>query len=171
MTPVVDISVTTKEWAQLEDIPGLAEEAILAASRESGTALHPNCEVSILLCNDALIAKLNQQWRGIAKPTNVLSFPAARAAHDMPEPAPLGDIVIAFETAAKEAAEAQIPLREHVAHLLVHGFLHLAGYDHAAAKEAEAMEEIERAALGKLGIANPYAARLIEVKACANERA
>jgi probable rRNA maturation factor len=170
MTPVVDISITAKEWARLEDLSGLAEGAIRAALDETGITLRPNSEVSILFCNDAFIAELNQQWRGAAKPTNVLSFPAA-GANDMPEPAPLGDIVVAFETAAKEAAEAQIPLREHVAHLLVHGFLHLAGYDHTAAKEAEAMEEIERAALSKLGIADPYGARLIEDNACANERA
>jgi probable rRNA maturation factor len=171
MTPVIEISITAKEWAQLDDLSGLAKGAIRAALDECGITLRPNTEISIVFCNDAFIAELNRQWRGAAKPTNVLSFPTARVAPDMPEPAPLGDIVIAFETAAKEAAEAHIPMREHVAHLLVHGFLHLAGYDHSAAKEAEAMEGIERAALGKLGIADPYGARLIEDKACANERA
>ncbi len=171
MTPAVDITITAKEWTQLDGLSGLAEAAVLTALRESGMTLHPNAEVSVLFCDDAFIKNLNRQWRGVAAPTNVLSFPAAHAAKGAPAPAALGDIVIAFETAAKEAAEAQISLREHVAHLLVHGFLHLAGYDHIADEEAETMEGIERAALAKLGISDPYAPRLIEDNACANERA
>jgi probable rRNA maturation factor len=171
MTPAVDISITAEEWAQLERLSGLAEAAILAALGESGVTLGPDAEVSVLFCDDAFIKKLNHQWRGIAKPTNVLSFPAAHTAAEVPVAATLGDIAVAFETAAKESAEAQIPLRDHVTHLLVHGFLHLAGYDHATDEEAETMEGIERAALAKLGISDPYAARLIEDNACANEPA
>jgi len=171
MTPAVDISIAAKEWTQLDGLRELAEAAILAALAESGMTLRPNAEVSVLFCDDAFIKNLNRQWRGIAKPTNVLSFPAAHAARGAPAPAALGDIAVAFETAAKESAEAQIPLREHVTHLLVHGFLHLAGYDHATDEEAGTMEGIERAALAKLGISDPYAARLIEDNACANERA
>ena len=171
MTPAINISVTAKDWEQVYGLPGLAEAAILAALGESGIAVRPNTEISILFCNDAFIQKLNHQWRGIAKPTNVLSFPAAFAPGDKRAPAALGDIVVAFETAANDADEAQIPLRAHVTHLLVHGFLHLVGYNHAADFEAKTMEGIERAALAKLGISDPYAARIIEDNACANERA
>jgi probable rRNA maturation factor len=166
MNPVIDIAIEAAHWTRLEDPLRLVEASILAAIGASGIALSPNTEVSVLLCDDAFIQSLNHQWRGIDKPTNVLSFPTGK---DAAASGLLGDIVIAFETATKEAAAAGIPLREHVAHLLVHGFLHLAGHDHIDAKEAEAMEMIERAALGGLGIADPYGASLSEEAACANE--
>jgi len=166
MNPLIDITVEAAEWPQLGNPSTLAEEAILAAIGESGIALSPNSEVSVLFCKDAFLQKLNHIWRGIDKPTNVLSFPAGKAAAAL---GLLGDIVIGLETAAKEAAEAEISLREHCAHLLIHGFLHLAGHDHDETQQAEAMEGIERAALGRLGIADPYRAPLIEDKACANE--
>jgi probable rRNA maturation factor len=156
MNPAIDIAVEAKEWAQLEDHSRLVEAAILAAVRESGISLCPNAEVSVLLCDDAFIQKLNHKWRGIDRPTNVLSFPAP---YDVAASGLLGDVVIAFETAAREAAAAQIPLREHVAHLLVHGFLHLAGHDHIKTPEAEVMEMIERAALGRLKFLIPIARR------------
>ncbi len=166
MNPLIDIAVEAAEWAQLEDVPCLAEAAILAAISASGAALRPDTEVSLLLCDDAFIQNLNRAWRGIDRPTNVLSFPAGK---DAAAAGLLGDIVIALETAAREAGAAQISLRDHVAHLLVHGFLHLAGHDHIEAPEAEAMEGIERAALGRLGIADPYRALMREEASCANE--
>ncbi len=166
MTPAIDIAVEAAQWTELEDPSKLVETAILAAIGESGIALSPNTEVSVLFCDDAFIQTLNRKWRGIDKPTNVLSFPAGMGAAAA---GLLGDVVIAFETAAKEAAAAGIPLREHVAHLLVHGFLHLAGHDHVETQDAEAMEMIERAALGRLGIADPYRAAVSEEAACANE--
>jgi probable rRNA maturation factor len=151
--PVIDLAIEAPEWALLDN-PGLLAEATLnAAIEETHIALMPDAEISVLLCSDAFIQKLNRQWRGIDKPTNVLSFPAGRGPT---QAALLGDIVIAFETAAREAAEAGKPLRDHVAHLLTHGFLHLLGHDHEQAAEAEAMEAIERAVLTRLGIADPY---------------
>jgi probable rRNA maturation factor len=120
----------------------------------------------VVLCGNALIRELNREWRGYDAPTNVLSFPAGGD----PASAPLlGDIVIAFETASREAFEAGKPLRDHVAHLLVHGFLHLIGHDHVVAVEAAAMETLERAILGRLGIDDPYRASLIEEAAGAHE--
>lgn len=166
MNPRIDIAVEATEWAQVEDVSSLAEAAILAATGASGAALRPDAEISILLCNDSFIQELNRTWRGIDRPTNVLSFPAGK---DVAELGLLGDIAIAFETAAREAGAAQIPLRDHVAHLLVHGFLHLAGHDHVEAGEAEAMEGIERAALGRLGIADPYRPLMGEEAVCADE--
>ena len=166
MNPAIELSIEAAQWTQLEDPSKVVEAAILAAIGESGFALSPSTEVSVLLCNDSFIQTLNRKWRGIDKPTNVLSFPAGS---DAAAAGLLGDIVIAFETAAKEAAGAGIPLREHVAHLLVHGFLHLAGHDHIETTESEAMEMIELAALGRLGIADPYRASSREEAAWPNE--
>lgn len=110
-------------------------------------------EVAIVLADDAEVQTLNRTWRGEDSPTNVLSFPADAAS----EPRPLGDVVLGYETVAREAAEQEIALADHVCHLTVHGMLHLLGYDHASDDEAERMEDLERRALASLGIADPYA--------------
>lgn len=153
MNPVIEVAIEAKDWASLEAPSKLVQTAILAAVEGSGLVLAANTEISVVLCGNALIRELNREWRGYDAPTNVLSFPAGGD----PASAPLlGDIVIAFETASREAFEAGKPLRDHVAHLLVHGFLHLIGHDHVEAAEAEAMEALERAILGRLGIDDPY---------------
>lgn len=114
-------------------------------------------EISLLGCDDARIAELNQQFRGKAKPTNVLSWPAAE---DFPPaqvgPRELGDIAIAYDTCAREARAQGKQFADHVTHLLVHGVLHLLGYDHIEAGEAAEMEALEVEILGKLGISDPY---------------
>jgi probable rRNA maturation factor len=97
------------------------------------------------------VRRLNAQYRGRDKPTNVLSFP-------QPAGPLLGDVVLAAETVRAEAALAGKPLEAHMAHLIIHGFLHLIGYDHKGEEEAEAMEAVERAALERIGISDPYAA-------------
>ncbi len=155
MKPVIDIAIEAEPWEAFEDPAGLAEMVIGQSISQSGIRIADGAEVSIVLCDDAFIAELNRKWRQLDKPTNVLSFPSGGAIASTPV---LGDIVIAFETAAKEAAEAGKPLRDHVAHLLAHGFLHLIGYDHLADADAEAMEALERSVLARLGIADPYAA-------------
>ncbi|TPV98950.1 MAG: Endoribonuclease YbeY [Beijerinckiaceae bacterium] len=166
MNPVIEVAIEAKDWASLEAPSKLVQTAILAAVEGSGLVLAANTEISVVLCGNALIRELNREWRGYDAPTNVLSFPAGGD----PASAPLlGDIVIAFETASREAFEAGKPLRDHVAHLLVHGFLHLIGHDHVEAAEAEAMEALERAILGRLGIDDPYRASLIEEAAGAHE--
>ncbi|MGA2791923.1 MAG: rRNA maturation RNase YbeY, partial [Roseiarcus sp.] len=104
---------------------------------------------------DAVIRALNERWRGAAKPTNVLSFPAAAPGKIAAAPL-LGDIVVAFETAEREAVEERKTFADHVAHLIVHGFLHLLGFDHQSAGEADRMEALEIGALARLGIADPY---------------
>jgi probable rRNA maturation factor len=159
MNPVIDIAIEAEDWASLDAPSQLAEAAILAAIGESRVSLAANAEISILFCDDGFIRGLNRKWRGIDQPANVLSFPASGDAASAPL---LGDIVIAFETASQEASEAGRPLRDHVAHLLVHGFLHLIGHDHIGAGEAETMEALERAILGRLGIAGPFPESLIE---------
>jgi probable rRNA maturation factor len=111
-------------------------------------------EATILLTDDAEMRDLNRTWRGKDEPTNVLSFPAG----DTPvEDGALGDVAIAYETAKAEADQAGIPLSDHVSHLVVHGVLHLLGFDHLDDAEADKMEDLEREALASLGIADPYA--------------
>jgi probable rRNA maturation factor len=166
MNPVIEVAIEAEDWASLQAPSQLAETAIFAAIWETGVALAANAEISVLFCDDGFIRDLNRKWRGIDQPANVLSFPAAGDAAFAPL---LGDIVIAFETASREASEAGRPLRDHVAHLLVHGFLHLIGHDHIGAEESATMEALECAILGRLGIADPFRESLIEEAASADE--
>ncbi|VFU09374.1 putative metal-dependent hydrolase [Methylocella tundrae] len=161
MKPLIDIAIEAEAWDGFEDPAGLAETVIGQTISQSGVRLAEGAEISIVLCDDAFIADLNRKWRSIDKPTNVLSFPSGGAIASSPV---LGDIVIAFETAAREAEEAAKPLRDHVAHLLAHGFLHLIGYDHIADADAEAMEALERSVLARLGIEDPYQEPLVRAK-------
>lgn len=123
---------------------------------------NPRLSVSLLFAEDAEVHALNREWRGKDKPTNVLSFPMLdreellALAPDGP-PELLGDVALALETCAREAAEKGIALEHHAAHLIVHGLLHLAGYDHETGPaDAAAMEAIEIKTLALLGIADPY---------------
>jgi probable rRNA maturation factor len=111
-------------------------------------------DVSILLSSDAAIAGLNARYRGMAEATNVLSFPAAGPA--LEEHSHLGDIIIAYETVMREAAAAHKPALSHLAHLTVHGILHLAGFDHETDRDAERMENLEREILASMDIPDPY---------------
>ncbi len=123
---------------------------------------NPRLSASLLFTSDADVHSLNREWRGKDKPTNVLSFPMlergdllALASEGSPEL--LGDIALAYETCAREAAEKGIALEAHAAHLIVHGLLHLAGYDHEISPEdAAEMEALEIKALASMGIGNPY---------------
>nr|WP_305790477.1 rRNA maturation RNase YbeY [Candidatus Phycosocius bacilliformis] len=114
--------------------------------------------VAVLLTDDARVQALNAQWRQQDKPTNVLSFPAAESLSDISLAGEigLGDIALAYETCAREAAEQGKSLKHHATHLLVHGLLHLLGYDHEADDDAAEMEGLEREILASLGIADPY---------------
>src|SRR5207302_10426900 len=126
----------------------------VAAAARPGTA----GELAIVLTDDSAVRALNRTWRRKDQATNVLSFPAP-ASPVRGAPRPLGDIVIAYETTAREALAEHKSFRHHLAHLAVHGFLHLAGYDHEADEEAEAMERLEIAILARLKVPNPYIAR------------
>jgi probable rRNA maturation factor len=128
----------------------LAAHAAFAAAPPPSLAAY---EATIVLTDDAEMCDLNRAWRGKDAPTNVLSFPAS----DEPgAPGLLGDVVIAYETAQEEARGDNIALADHVSHLVVHGMLHLLGFDHMQDDEAEKMENLERKALASLGIADPY---------------
>ncbi len=128
---------------------GLIRPACEAAFAEAGA--EPSGELSVLLTDDAQIHALNRDFRGKDKPTNVLSFP-----QDMP--GLFGDVILARETLEREASEQGKTFEHHVAHMLVHGVLHLLGFDHLEDAEAETMEALEVRALARLGIDNPYAA-------------
>lgn len=155
-----------EDWDSSTDWARLAEDAARAAIAESSypallSAGRP-VEISVVFTNDEEVRALNAEWRGKDKPTNVLSFPQAgpeelaRAATPGPE-LMLGDIVLARETCAREAEEKGLALKDHAAHLLVHGTLHLLGYDHGDDDTATDMEAREIRALARLGIADPYA--------------
>ena len=144
-----------------DDLEGLAGRAVAAALRsagEAGNASPDGAELSLLLADDAAIRALNRQWRGEDKPTNVLSFPAPAALRGHA----LGDIAVAYETTAREAAERGVPLGDHLAHLVVHGLFHLLDYDHGDEAEAERMEGLEARALASLGLASPFEGELID---------
>ncbi|MHB8883915.1 MAG: rRNA maturation RNase YbeY [Methylovirgula sp.] len=159
----LDIAVESDRWDCFAEAGALAEAAITAALRHADAEFLPGAEVSLLLCDDAFIRDLNARWRGQDKPTNVLSFPAA----DDPATTPiLGDIAIAFETLAREAEDEGKSLRAHYAHLLVHGTLHLVGYDHQNDAEAEEMESLERECLASLGIDDPYRLAVVDKAEC-----
>lgn len=150
----VDCTVEAGDWPPADTLVPLIETAIAAAARTAD--LVAGGEVSVLLTDDAHIRALNAKWRGKDKATNVLSFPANAGA--VPDgPVLFGDIVLARETVLAEAETEGKAIDHHVAHLLVHGFLHLLGYDHETPEEADAMEELERRALAGLAIRDPYA--------------
>lgn len=158
---VIDVAITDPLWADsLADCRQLAQSAVLETLACRPGPAGQACEVSLVLSDDAAVRGLNRDYRGRDKPTNVLSFPAQaepRAAGDGPWL--LGDVVLARETLLREAADQDKPLRDHFAHLVVHGVLHLLGHDHINESEAETMERLEAEALGRLGIPNPYLVR------------
>ncbi len=158
--PGIDLllSIETEGWGQPDEREALAGRAVDAALRVTGLRHAGDCELSVVLTDDEAVHALNAEWRGKDRPTNVLSFPAFDLTPGDPLPAMLGDIVIARGVVAREAEEAGKTFDDHLTHLIVHGFLHLAGWDHVTDAEAEAMEALERRVLARLGIADPYAA-------------
>ncbi|PHR93661.1 MAG: rRNA maturation RNase YbeY [Robiginitomaculum sp.] len=147
----IDIVIEDKNWPAREILQSLAARAIDAALQHiEGRSF---AELSLAFLDDARVQALNREYRGQDKPTNVLSFPAGDHGGDVL----LGDIVLGYETVAREAETRKIALTDHISHLLIHGFYHLQGYDHETDVEAEAMEALERLALCDLGIDDPYA--------------
>ena len=151
----IDISVEAGDWPDEAALTLLVDRAVAAAFAE--TRVVGSSELSIVFSDDAHIRTLNADWRGKDKPTNVLSFPAFPFVMGGPLPPMMGDIVLAAETVAREAALEGKPVDNHITHLVIHGLLHLLGHDHEIDAEAEAMEAIERAALARLAIPDPYA--------------
>lgn len=142
-------------WPNEADLLRLVERAVAATFTETGS--EGASELSIVFSDDAHIQALNAGWRGKDKPTNVLSFPAFPPSGGSLLPPMLGDIVLASETVARESGMENKPLEHHITHLVIHGLLHLLGHDHETDAEADEMEAIERAALARLAIPDPYA--------------
>ena len=159
--PMTEVLVTADCWRDEPGAEAVIHRAIEAAA-EIADADTGEAELAVMLTDDGGIRTLNQNWRGIDKATNVLSFPALQPTGPVgPDDAPrmLGDIAIAYQTTRREADEEHKPFDHHLSHLAVHGFLHLIGYDHENDDEAEAMESLEREILAQLGIPDPYADR------------
>jgi probable rRNA maturation factor len=155
--PAVDIVIASPLWTAQRSVKTLLRRAIGEAASATSTAAVG--ELAIVLTDDAAIRALNRDWRGKDAATNVLSFPAHEPRGARGIPRLLGDIVIAYETTEREAHAEHKPFAHHLTHLAVHGFLHLAGYDHAADEEAAAMERLETAILARLDVPDPYVAR------------
>ncbi|WP_377297557.1 rRNA maturation RNase YbeY [Rhizobium sp. SGZ-381] len=158
----IQISVEDERWPDEETLATMAERVIHAAAdylaREEKQPFQPHpAELSLVFTDDAAVREINAQWRDQDKPTNVLSFPAFPVTPGkMPGPM-LGDIVIARETVEREAVDLDKSFDDHLTHLMVHGFLHLFGYDHIKVDEAEKMEALETRILATLGLSDPYA--------------
>ena len=149
-SPELDVVIESECWPS--DAEATVRRALVQAAESAKLDLKGRA-LSILLTDDAAVQRLNATWRGHDKPTNVLSFPVPP---NDPSGA-LGDIAIAYETTAREAAAECKPFAHHLSHLAVHGFLHLIGYDHEQDAQAEEMEGLERKVLAVLGVPDPYA--------------
>jgi probable rRNA maturation factor len=167
MEPLVDIVLEDDRWEAF-GLEALADKAARAALDELGFGVE-GFSFCVMGCDDARILELNGDFRGKAKPTNVLSWPSeergAEVAGDLPEapepgeaddPESLGDIAISYDTCAAEAEAAGKPLADHVTHLVVHGLLHLLGYDHVRDADGDLMEATEVRILARLGLSDPY---------------
>jgi len=153
--PSTDIQVQSPLWEAQPLAVQTVRDAIAAAAAALSTA---DGEVSILLTNDSAIRSLNRDWRGIDKPTNVLSFPTAKTKASAGTKV-LGDIVIAYETLKRDCDDENRVFLHHLAHLSVHGFLHLIGYDHQTDADAEAMEGLESKIMTRMKMPDPHLAR------------
>jgi probable rRNA maturation factor len=156
-TPTVEVAAPCPGWrrACADATTVVAEAARLTLRRGEAPAA---AIVEITLADDAEQQFLNHSWRGKDAPTNVLAFPVADPATPAPDGAPLllGNVVLAFETVRREAVEQQKSLADHLRHLVIHGVLHLLGYDHITLAETATMEAKEIAILAELGVPNPY---------------
>ena len=152
--PEIAVRIDDARWRRVPRASALARRAARAALKACGPR-YRSSETSVVLASDAAVARLNARWRGRRGATDVLSFPAGdlgRGALTL-----LGDVVIAYGVASRDARAAKKPLAHHLCHLVIHGTLHLVGYDHQTDYDAERMEALERAVLEGLGIADPYA--------------
>ena len=159
--PITEVLVVADCWQSQPDSEAVIQRAVAAAAAIVDAGLG-EAELAVMLTDDSGIRTLNNNWRGIDKPTNVLSFPALPpTGAGGPDNAPrmLGDVAIAYQTTRAEADDEQKPFDHHLSHLAVHGFLHLIGYDHEKDDEAETMEALEREILSQLGIPDPYTDR------------
>lgn len=161
----IDIEIVTLDQQWSGSLAGCADVALRAARAAIGDLVGDNGEISVVLADDGKVQALNREYRGQDKPTNVLSFPNMETASAAGGRRLFGDVVLARETLQREAREQHKRLEDHLAHLVVHGVLHLLGFDHEEAAEAAEMEARERRILAGLGIADPYAEAETRIRA------
>lgn len=154
--PQIDIAINLPSWGSHETLLKLIEPALLQTSTAADLKWQEGAELSFLFSGDAEVKSINAKWRNIDKPTNVLSFPGEEIEIGDAAGLIIGDIIFAFETIEREALEQDTKFEDHLTHLVVHGFLHLFGYDHIRDKDANQMEALETKILAKLGIEDPY---------------
>ncbi len=156
---VVDVVFDAGEWSTLPDAEALIARVAAALSQRSDLNVADTL-ATVALSSDAVVARLNGTYRGQARPTNVLSFPAPPVPHDVDmsgEPRALGDVILALETVLAEATDLGVSPAHHLQHLTLHGLLHLLGYDHQSDDDASVMETLETDILATLGVGDPYA--------------
>lgn len=163
----IDVALASAHWVRTEkNIASHCRRSVKAALTTAQAKLGRKhfinnqtrpLEISVVLASDARVRKLNHLYRGQDKPTNVLSFPSFESVPDETGPILLGDVILAFETTRREAKLEKKSLKAHTAHLVIHGILHLLGYDHIVERDARKMERLEQIALKGLGITDPYA--------------
>jgi probable rRNA maturation factor len=151
----VEIIVRSRHWWKHPQAAIIIRKALAAAAKAVST---PRVELAIVLWHDSAIRALNRDWRGKNTPTNVLSFPGGAPSRDRCARPYAGDIVIAYQTVAREAIAEGKRFEHHLAHLAVHGYLHLIGYDHQTVRAAGKMERLERSILARIAVPDPYAA-------------
>ncbi len=159
----IDVTFACAGWTRLCPLAegltrGAAELALARGTTDLGLTWEGTVELGIALADATGQRQLNRNYRGQDQPTNVLAFPVWKAGTRLAPGAPalLGDVVLALETVAQEAAEQEKPIGDHLIHLTVHGVLHLLGYDHLTQAEAATMESLERSILAELGVPDPY---------------
>lgn len=156
---LIECQIEAGNWPAGETLERLSAKAVGAAVAEMQLSGQNPSELSLLFTDDSQIEQLNKNWRGQEKPTNVLSFPVVAATPGTALEPMLGDIILSFETVGREAALENKPFDHHLTHLIVHGFLHLLGYDHQTEIEAGQMEALEQRILRRLAIPDPYGER------------
>lgn len=155
MGPSIDILLEDERWSAQLDLEAFAAEAVSACVKTAGVTLRPGAEVSLLFTNDARVRELNSAWRGKDAATNVLSFPAYQPGR-LETAQLLGDVALAYETVRNEADREEKLFSAHSQHLIVHGILHLLGYDHETDSDAHEMEALESRILVGLGAPDPW---------------
>lgn len=150
----IDLRVAEPRW---QEALGDVEELVARVLNHAAGVVKAGGEVSILMTSDSEVHELNRRWRGIDKPTDVLSFPSSWP-QTTGAPVQIGDIALAYETSHRDAGAMGRAFDAHVSHLVIHGFLHLLGYDHVEPEDAAVMEPLEANILAGLGWPDPYAA-------------
>lgn len=155
-TPLIDVDGFGIEDSQAELLRPLIKNSVETAVKIAELSMPAEAELSVLLANDEKLKALNNDWRGKDKPTNVLSFPGSDVLPGEAAESILGDIVISVETTKREAELENKRFDDHFTHLIIHGLLHLFGYDHETEEQALQMETLETEILAQLGITDPY---------------